>query len=70
MTKQEYYEKHTFKSKCPYCGKEFSLALFTEEIITDQGVKCSGCGNIIHVSHKDKSCHKFEEFFKSLRSSK
>lgn len=65
MTKQEYYEKHQFKSKCPYCGKEFSLHLFTEEIIVNQGVNCSGCRNMIHISCKDKSCYKFEEFLKS-----
>jgi DNA-directed RNA polymerase subunit RPC12/RpoP len=70
MTKQEYYNKHQFKSKCPYCGKEFSLSLFTEEIVVNQGVKCSGCGNTITISSKDKSCYKFEEFLKSQISSK
>lgn len=70
MTKQEYYSKHQFKSNCPYCKKEFSLKLFTEEIVTNQGVKCSGCGNMITISSKDKSCYKFEDFIKSHLSSK
>lgn len=64
MTKQEYYEKHQFRSKCPYCGKEFSLSMFTEEIIRDQGVMCHHCDNIMHISSKDKSCLKFEDFLK------
>lgn len=70
MTKQEYYKKHQFKSKCPYCGKEFSLSLFTEEITTNHSVECSGCKNMFTISSKDKSCYKFEEFFKSQLSSK
>ena len=61
MTKQEYYEQHRYKANCPYCGREFTLELFKEELVRGCSLVCRSCGNAIHID-KDKSCKTFEDF--------
>ena len=61
MTKQEYYEQHRYKASCPYCGREFTLDIFKEELVRGYSFTCHNCENIIHID-KDKSCKTFEDF--------